>query len=328
MMHPNNVSKMTISVLVATILIPCCIGFAFQSPRTHGQGHTRSDPSEAVFPPLHKAIEVGDDAGMKKLIREGADVNGLGPGSQTPLLFAAFRKNAGAIELLLKHGADPKAADQAGMTALHYVVYGQFCGTPQHQGVGVFRKEVEPKCLKIAKALVKAGAQVDARSPDAATPLHLAALNGSVSVASFLLSKGADVNARGLQAGVTPLHLTVSCDRRGEGGPEACRNTAELLIAKGSNLKAENGLGDTPLQMAAQTCNKDLTETILTKGDEVRDQVQRALDHVTNHLEILDKQPSQPDIGAWEAVAPRRADPMRKECEETRKLLLDAQASK
>jgi hypothetical protein len=72
------------------------------------------------------------------------------------------------------------------------------------------------------------------------TPLHAAVLKGSVPLAKFLLSEGADVN-RKTKYGDTPLHFAAE-------GREL--EMVHLLIANGADASKENDDGDTPLDIA------------------------------------------------------------------------------
>jgi len=51
------------------------------------------------------------------------------------------------------------------------------------------------RCHDVTTFLVRKGAQVDARADGGTTPLHLAAQKGSIEVASVLLAAGASINA-------------------------------------------------------------------------------------------------------------------------------------
>ncbi|HQG27667.1 MAG TPA: ankyrin repeat domain-containing protein, partial [Candidatus Ozemobacteraceae bacterium] len=50
--------------------------------------------------------------------------------------------------------------------------------------------------ISIVRALLNAGADVNARNPQDITPLHLAAWDGNAEIVSLLLERGADVNRR------------------------------------------------------------------------------------------------------------------------------------
>jgi ankyrin repeat protein len=58
----------------------------------------------------------------------------------------------------------------------------------------------------IAKLLVSKGANVNTKTNDGATPLHVAAAAGNVEVTKLLVSKGANVNAK-TNDGQTPLAI-------------------------------------------------------------------------------------------------------------------------
>ncbi len=319
--QPLN-KQFMISTCAALIACSCCITFAAQPPE---RTHPRPLPGDEVsLPPLIEAIDAGDDAAMEKLLQDGADLNVTDIGSRTPVIVAAQKKNAGVLLKLLKLGANPKAADHMGATALHWLAMGQHDGMPQDQrAVGARRTEVEQQRLKMADALVAAGADVNARSKQGITPLHLAAQSALPEVVSFLLAHRADVNARAEQyGGLIPLHMLFFADQEGDEDRLACRKTAELLVAKGSDLKAPDPSGDTPLHSAARNCNKVMTEVILTRVNDVRDQVPSALDRVTLSLEKATAEAATPGPNG------ARMEAVRKECVETQQLLLDAQAKK
>ena len=93
------------------------------------------------------------------------------------------------VELLLRLGADPNAADGGGRTPLYSV--GNECKVA---GAG-----------KVVHALVRAGAKVDAHDGvKHCTALHMAARRGNVDVAEALLDCDADIEARDT-LGETPL---------------------------------------------------------------------------------------------------------------------------
>ena len=60
--------------------------------------------------------------------------------------------------------------------------------------------------LTVVKALISAGADVNARGPFGYTPLHCAAAQGDGAAASLLLASGAQADTRDAN-GMTPLHV-------------------------------------------------------------------------------------------------------------------------
>ena len=195
---------------------------------------------------LHYAAERGHADVARLLLDRGANI-GAATGAQPdvdglvsaqPLHLAAFGKHAAAVELLLGLGADmhARAARNAitAMTPLHFAA-SDCDGTPQ-QGAAV------------ARALLDAGAQVDAATSSGQRPLHLAVYNGMSDTAALLLARGADANAAD-NAGEMPLHLAcVSAFHANTARALAC---VQVLLGNGADINApmaETGLS--PLHLA------------------------------------------------------------------------------
>ena len=128
---------------------------------------------------------------------------------RTLLHDAAAQGNLRMLELLLRLGADPNGKTRGGHTPLYSAA-----NECRLTGGG-----------DVVRALVRAGAQVDARS-DAqhGTALHMAARRGNTEVAEALIGCGADINARD-KAGVTPLRRAENCRMAG---------VASLLVSHGA----------------------------------------------------------------------------------------------
>jgi ankyrin repeat protein len=90
-----------------------------------------------------------------------------------------------------------------------------------------------------------------------ATPLHIAAGKGNVSVARLLIQNGAEVNAKLSDNGFTSLHLAA-----GNGHEKV----AELLIAKGADINAKSMYGETPIDLAMSNGHKELAELLRKHG--------------------------------------------------------------
>ncbi len=132
---------------------------------------------------------------------------------RTLLHEASAQGNLRMVELLLRLGADPNVKTSSRYTPLYCVA--NECSVT---GGG-----------NIVRALVRAGAQVDARSDGKqCTALHMAARRGNTEIAEALLDCGADIQVRD-KAGDTPLQRAKNCKKTG---------VASLLILRGADAAA------------------------------------------------------------------------------------------
>lgn len=139
---------------------------------------------------IFEAAAVGDVARVKQhLDADPSLVSAYAPDGFHPLGLAAFFRRPEVVELLLARGADVRAASKNPMqvTALHSAV-----ADGGHPG--------------IARMLVRAGADVNARQRHGWTPLHGAADSGDRETVELLLANGADPDATH-QEGKTALDL-------------------------------------------------------------------------------------------------------------------------
>lgn len=127
------------------------------------------DESDGSVTPLYLAVRGGHIAVAKLLVERGADVNAPAPLFGPALMPALAKRRIDLINLLLDGGANPNA--QRGREAALHIA-------------------VRSGCLDCVKALVEAGADVNAKTMDGKTPLHLARFKGPREVADYLLSHG------------------------------------------------------------------------------------------------------------------------------------------
>jgi uncharacterized protein len=127
---------------------------------------------------VFEAATLGDEPRLRELLdAEPAFVSSYSGDGFTALHFAAFFGHAGAVELLLDHGAEVDALGRGWMT-----------GTALHSAVSRKRSG-------IARRLLEAGANPNARQSAGWTPLHSAANNGDLASLDLLLDAGADPSA-------------------------------------------------------------------------------------------------------------------------------------
>ena len=110
----------------------------------------------------------------------------------------------------------------------------------------------------IAAALLSAGANVNARSPDGETPLHFSARHGEAEVMALLLSAGASLNLRRSDNGWSPFFTAIAFERLAAG---------EILAENGADPDlADNGLGFTPLHYSLFRGRSHLIPPLVSLG--------------------------------------------------------------
>src|SRR5688572_3675020 len=99
----------------------------------------------------------------------------LSAASDSPLVSAIRKRDAGAVQALLRQRANPNAPQADLSTPLHWAAH------------------VDD--LAIADLLIKAGARTDVSNDTGFAPLHLACTNRSTPMVERLLAAGANPNA-------------------------------------------------------------------------------------------------------------------------------------
>jgi ankyrin repeat protein len=160
--------------------------------------------------------------------------------AQTPVADAAMRRDGQETRRLVQGGADVKAAQADGATALHWAAY--------YGDVG------------LALLLLEAGAEVTAANRNGSTPLWLAASQGDTPMIEALLENGADANEQ-LPLDRKPLMLAAR-----SGSVEAVR----ALLDGGADPNArEDARGTTALMQAADQGHADVVAVLIEHGADV-----------------------------------------------------------
>ncbi|KAI0283153.1 ankyrin repeat-containing domain protein [Russula brevipes] len=172
-----------------------------------GRARTTDRDADAATP-LHWAAICGHADACRYLLthRQGADVNAAGGADRaTPLQLATRNGLAAIVDLLTRHGADPRLVDAKGYCCLHTV----------------------SNCLILIYLLCRPGVHVDQRDAKGLTPLHWAVNRSDEESTQVLLALGADPNAAD-QDGLTALHWAVN------GGNRRC---IALLLEAGADIR-------------------------------------------------------------------------------------------
>jgi ankyrin repeat protein len=138
---------------------------------------------------LHCAAEAGKSATIRELVTHGMSPNVCERYYRSPLSCTMDRDSAAAFEALIDLGADINAIDpqsESGFPILHQVAL--------------------YNCLNIMDSVLRhRWGELDQKSEDGRTALHVAADEGNLLMVRKLVEAGADVNARD-RRGTTPLY--------------------------------------------------------------------------------------------------------------------------
>jgi len=209
-------------------------------------------------------------------VRAGLD-NGLSPDVRTPrgqtaLNIAAEHGSLAVVQTLITHGAELEARDgRNGFTALHWsaeryhpsitralIAAGAKVDASnkwQQTPLWVSAWQPDQGNTEIAHILVAAGADISRTDHKHNTPLIMAARSGHEPMIKYLLDRGADIGARNDQ-GRRALFQAVAAEHPG---------AVRLLLARGADPNAD-AAGIAPLALALKQGNRDIVELLSANG--------------------------------------------------------------
>jgi ankyrin repeat protein len=259
--------------------------------------------AKSGFTALMFAAQQGDLEAATMLVAAGANVNaatneeGLWQGD-TALLLATLSGHQALATFLLDQHADPNAADEYGLTALHFSILN---GLTKLTGAGGQHLN-RPPMTNLVKALLAHGADPNVRiksalaankfaraeasplrpldptpglvSPVGATPFLLATFVFDINLMRILAEGGADP-LLGTEDNVTPLMVAATVGARsftnlaGDQGKRALE-ALKLTVELGGDVNAaDKVLGWTALHGAASSGSEDITKFLIEKGANV-----------------------------------------------------------
>ena len=266
-----------------------------------GAGANASAANRYGVTPLSLAAVNGNAAMIDALLSAGASANSVVSKGQTVLMTAARTGNAAAVRVLIDHGADVNAREsQLGETALMWAAsenHAEVVALLVSRGADVSARSSTipfPKDrfglegvltilphgnwtplmyaardggVDAARALAKAGADVDATDPDGTTPLILAIMNAHYDTANAILEAGANPNITD-KAGMAALYAAVDMSSLGEVYGMPARKVRDTLTPTDliSRLIAKGATVDAPLTTAALQRNHTPGEPQLGPG--------------------------------------------------------------
>jgi ankyrin repeat protein len=166
--------------------------------------------------PIADAAQAKDTATLRKLIKEGGDVNAAQGDGMTALHYAALNGDAELASMLLYAGANVGAKTRIGGY------------TPLHLAAQLGNANV-------IAPLIAAGAPVGTLTSTGATALMHAAHSGNADAVRTLVENGADPNIKETANGQTALMFAAAADRV---------EVVKLLIARGADIAATSRVED------------------------------------------------------------------------------------
>lgn len=161
--------------------------------------------------------------------------------ASSPLIDAVKQGDVQTVRALITSGADVRAPEGDGSTALHWAAHRD--------------------AIALVRLLLDAGAPAQAANDLGVTPLHLAAANGNPAILKLLIDRRANVNAAA-ESGVTPLMEAVR-----SGSVDAVR----MLLAHGANVNArEQARGQTALMWAVSRRHPDIVKVLIENHADVQ----------------------------------------------------------
>lgn len=235
--------------------------------------------------PLHAAVGTGQEDLAHLLLSQGADVNLAGTVSihgstrtyDGPLILAIKHERKSMVPILLDHGARANSFSlTTGFNAIHLACKdltlglvdlllrrgadaNLHCHTPTDWYDGftalhiVVARPWWSGHLRMASALLEAGAQVNATDAQHRTALHFAVVKPSPSAARALLEAGADMNAMDVR-GMTPLMRAVSIGSLAN---------VELLLEYGADVNFRSSTAGTALDVAYREMDTEIVRLLL-----------------------------------------------------------------
>lgn len=186
---------------------------------------------------LHLACKFGEELLVTEYIKHDASLRSRTGLGNTPLILATVAANEAIVQTLLCQGADPRACNEKGYTALHWAV------TKGHE--------------MITLLLLENSAPTEALTTDerSETPLHIAVIFGNQRIVSMLLEKGASINAKSLDpsGAVTVLHIAIQ---------RADTPMLQFLLERGADPTAANSSAQNAYEYARWYGDKKMAKIL------------------------------------------------------------------
>lgn len=194
--------------------------------------------------PLADAAEKMDRPRVRALLKQRVDVNTPQADGMTALHWATYQDDLEIAKLLVRAGANVKAANRYGVTPLSLACT---------NGSGV-----------MVEMLLKAGADPNAPLPGGETPLMTAARTGTLASVQALVSHGANVDSKDDRRGQTALMWAAA---------EGHAAVVQALIDADAGFGTRVPSGFTPLLFAVRDGRIGVVRVLLKAGADVNETI-------------------------------------------------------
>jgi uncharacterized protein len=220
--------------------------------------------------PVHEAALRADASLLKTLVEAGADVDRALPQGETPLMLASRTTGVGAVRVLIEHGAKVNVVERwQGQTPLMYAAAHDRAAvaaaliaagadvnarTPINDlpdrkpavryfveiplgGLTPVMFAARHGAVSALRELIKAGADVDAKTPEGFSPVVIALDNLHFDAAKVLVEAGASADGGGLFAVVEARNrVNYVGEYQVPTGAESSLDVLALMLAHGAKL--------------------------------------------------------------------------------------------
>ena len=196
--------------------------------------------------PVAQAVQNRDDARVRALLDQRADVNVPTADGTTALHWAVHWNDSETADLLIRAGANVNMANRYGATPLWLASergYADVVGT-------LLKAGVDPNTLALGEG---------------ESPLMAAARAGSVETVELLLAHGADVNVKDAWRGQTALIMAA-------GNHEPNAEVVRVLLEHGADVHVRSAGGLTALLFAVRQHDVESVRLLLKAGANVNEE--------------------------------------------------------